>query len=214
MKAQSRLAHNKGSKLNSFIEFSPTPRKVRRYVRKSGRIENLVLPTIFLLTVAISASLHFNRLNQSLNNNEFTVQAQEGGVSATAQETGQTASPSASFSPSFEQVVESKKPESSMAANTRDCIRAYPEIAEKLKAAFPDEQSYILDLVCRESSYRKTAINPSSGACGLFQALPCKKMKCELTDADCQIAWGKKYISERYGSVKEAVKFHNLNNWY
>lgn len=85
----------------------------------------------------------------------------------------------------------------------------YPVITEKLKAAFPGEYEQAAELLCRESAFKADAVNKSSGACGLFQANPCKKMDCALTDIDCQIAWGKKYIEGRYQNVTSAVAFHD-----
>lgn len=104
------------------------------------------------------------------------------------------------------QVVLSKKAEG--------CLENYPEVADKLVEAFPNEPATIIELVCRESSLNAEAVNPSSGACGLFQAYPCNKMKCELGDADCQIEWGKNYIENRYETVEAALLFHDANNWY
>lgn len=95
-----------------------------------------------------------------------------------------------------------------------DCINNNPGLAGKLKEAFGEEWRQASELVCRESSFNNEAINPTSGACGLFQALPCSKMKCELDDVDCQIAWGKDYIENRYKSVDKALAFHDEKGWY
>jgi hypothetical protein len=88
-------------------------------------------------------------------------------------------------------------------------VSKYPVIAEKLKAAFPGEVEQVYELVCRESSFKADNVNKSSGACGLFQASPCSKMECDLSDIDCQIAWGKKYVEGRYKSVSAALLFHD-----
>lgn len=69
-------------------------------------------------------------------------------------------------------------------------------------------------LVFKESSLNSHAVNPSSGACGLFQALPCSKMKCSLGDSECQITWGLGYIKNRYGTPEKALSFHLEHNWY
>jgi hypothetical protein len=87
-----------------------------------------------------------------------------------------------------------------------------PEIAQKLLAKFGEPE--ILELISRESGLNPQAINPSSGACGLFQAYPCSKLPCSLDDVDGQIEWGYKYIINRYGSAKQALEFHNQKNWY
>lgn len=86
-------------------------------------------------------------------------------------------------------------------------------VGDKLLEAF-DNDPKIIELISRESSLNMDAVNPESGACGLFQALPCEKMGCDLDDLDCQIEWGKNYIKNRYGSVENALKFHDEHNWY
>lgn len=69
-------------------------------------------------------------------------------------------------------------------------------------------------LVFKESGFNYLAINPASGSCGLFQFYPCKKMKCELVDVDCQIAAGVKYIQGRYGNANAALQFHLTHGYY
>lgn len=95
-----------------------------------------------------------------------------------------------------------------------DCVNKNPGLSGKMKQAYGDEFQMAAELICRESSFNPGAINPTSGACGLGQALPCSKMKCELSDVDCQIRWVESYVKNRYGTFEEAVKFHNENNWY
>lgn len=70
------------------------------------------------------------------------------------------------------------------------------------------------ELMMRESGFNLYAINPTSSACGLGQALPCAKMKCELSDAACQSEWVMKYVKDRYGTPSSALDFHNKNNYY
>ena len=59
-------------------------------------------------------------------------------------------------------------------------------------------------LIGGESGCRPNAINPSSGACGIPQALPCSKMGCSLSDAVCQLRWMDNYVKVRYGSWDNA----------
>jgi len=106
------------------------------------------------------------------------------------------------------------EPEIILSAKAEGCIKNYPEVAENLVDAFPDEPAAIIELICRESSLNPKAVNKSSGAAGLFQAYPASKLKCELSDVDCQISWGKNYIKQRYGTVEAALLFHDKNNWY
>jgi hypothetical protein len=65
----------------------------------------------------------------------------------------------------------------------------------------------------KESSWNPTAIN-SIGACGLFQALPCEKMPCSLSDVACQVRWATNYATTRYGSWHRAYTFWIANNWW
>lgn len=70
------------------------------------------------------------------------------------------------------------------------------------------------ELIQRESTWNPYAVNSSSGACGLGQALPCSKMDCEKWDYECQVRWIANYIDNRYGTPTEALAFHDEKNWY
>ncbi len=89
-----------------------------------------------------------------------------------------------------------------------------PDVYAKIVEYFGDDSMVAGELISRESSLNPHAINPTSGACGLGQALPCGKMECSLDDVDCQLAWVKEYIDARYGDVQTALAFHDRNNWY
>jgi len=69
------------------------------------------------------------------------------------------------------------------------------------------------ELIFRESGFHNESVN-SIGACGLPQALPCEKMACELTDVDCQLDWIESYVEGRYGTIDQALSFHDRKNWY
>ncbi len=70
------------------------------------------------------------------------------------------------------------------------------------------------ELLNHESHFDPYATNPTSGACGIFQALPCSKMKCQSGDAACQVKWGMSYIKSRYGTPSNAWAFWKEHNWY
>ncbi|MES5816737.1 transglycosylase SLT domain-containing protein [Streptomyces sp. RG80] len=74
------------------------------------------------------------------------------------------------------------------------------------------------NIVDHESSWKYTAVNPSSGAYGLFQALPGSKMSSVgddwRTNPATQIKWGLNYMDSRYGSPCEAWSFWQANHWY
>ena len=67
-------------------------------------------------------------------------------------------------------------------------------------------------VVHKESSWNPNAINPSSGACGLPQALPCSKLGTK--DPIRQLDWMVDYINRRYGTPTKSLEFHLINNWY
>jgi hypothetical protein len=66
----------------------------------------------------------------------------------------------------------------------------------------------------KESNCDTTAINKTSGACGIGQALPCSKLPCELGDYECQNDWFHNYALERYGSWANAYVFWLENYWW
>ncbi|MEX3103431.1 lytic transglycosylase domain-containing protein [Streptomyces sp. V2] len=74
------------------------------------------------------------------------------------------------------------------------------------------------NIVDHESSWNYRAVNASSGAYGLFQALPGSKMSSVgsdwQTNPATQIKWGLNYMNERYGSPCDAWSFWQANNWY
>lgn len=70
------------------------------------------------------------------------------------------------------------------------------------------------ELIRRESGCNPYARNPSSGACGVAQELPCGKSGCSIGDGACQVSWMNRYVLGRYGSWGAAVSFHDRNNWY
>ena len=90
---------------------------------------------------------------------------------------------------------------------------------EMLAFGYGPEQWPALDaLVMRESGWRVTAQNPSSGAYGLPQALPGEKMATEgadwRTNPVTQIRWMLKYVQSRYGSPQNALAHSDRVGWY
>ncbi|GAB1337554.1 transglycosylase SLT domain-containing protein [Streptomyces sp. E-15] len=74
------------------------------------------------------------------------------------------------------------------------------------------------NIVDHESSWNYQAVNASSGAYGLFQALPAGKYASAgadwRTNPATQIKWGLNYMNERYGSPCQAWSFWQANHWY
>jgi transglycosylase-like protein with SLT domain len=81
-----------------------------------------------------------------------------------------------------------------------------------------DQFQCFSNIVDHESDWNYQAVNPSSGAYGLFQALPGTKMSSAgsdwQTNPATQIKWGLSYMNDRYGSPCGAWDFWQANNWY
>lgn len=72
-------------------------------------------------------------------------------------------------------------------------------------------------IVQNESGWNPTAVNPSSGAFGLFQFLGATKqtyLPDSNPDPEVQGRAGARYIADRYGSPIEARRFWEANRWY
>jgi hypothetical protein len=74
------------------------------------------------------------------------------------------------------------------------------------------------EIISHESGWNVHAVNPSSGAYGLPQALPGSKMASAgadwRDDATTQVRWALDYMDSRYGSPCDAWSFWQDHNWY
>jgi hypothetical protein len=81
-----------------------------------------------------------------------------------------------------------------------------------------DQMQCLQRLWTKESEWRTTATNASSGAYGIVQSLPAEKMATAgadyRTNYRTQINWGLDYIKERYDSPCGALNWHLAHNWY
>ena len=89
----------------------------------------------------------------------------------------------------------------------------------KNKFDYGEEQFTCFDnIIMRESRWRVTATNPSSGAYGIPQALPGSKMAKAgsdwRTNPATQIIWAVGYMDDRYGSPCKAWSFKRAHGWY
>ena len=74
-------------------------------------------------------------------------------------------------------------------------------------------------IIGRESSWNTTAVNPSSGAYGLFQFNPSsgtlqQYLPDRSPDPARQADAGARYIKDRYGNPSNARRFWEANGWY
>lgn len=94
------------------------------------------------------------------------------------------------------------KSKSALWSNSKEVAAIYNYA--KIQKLSEQEIIYLLEVLQRESSFSTTAVNPTSGACGLFQRLPCS---VKIGDFDGQMADGLAYIKARYGTAQRAWKF-------
>lgn len=73
---------------------------------------------------------------------------------------------------------------------------------------------YADSLVSRESGWNPNAVNKSSGACGLAQALPCSKVPGNPYNPIDSLNWMNGYVNGRYGGWAGAYNFWQANHWY
>ncbi|GAA1318277.1 transglycosylase SLT domain-containing protein [Leucobacter albus] len=73
---------------------------------------------------------------------------------------------------------------------------------------------YVDFIAQKESGWNPNATNPSSGACGLIQALPCSKVPGSGYDPVDNLRWANGYASNRYGSWAGAYAFWTANHWW
>lgn len=72
-------------------------------------------------------------------------------------------------------------------------------------------------LIRHESGFRPDAVNPTSGACGLGQFLPCNKYgtgPIVHKPVEEQIQYVIRYVSNRYGNPTNAWSHWTSNGWY
>lgn len=82
-------------------------------------------------------------------------------------------------------------------------------------AGIPESDWWAVDsIVSRESGWNPNAVNPSSGACGLGQQLPCGKWPGAWNDPVAALRAQYQYVKDRYGGYPQAVAFWNANHWY
>ena len=100
-------------------------------------------------------------------------------------------------------------------------VAEYQEYAKQRCYDYGWSESDFYSLVAlwnRESGWRVTAQNSSSGAYGIPQALPASKMSSAgsdyLTNYKTQIDWALSYIKARYGTPSQAWYNSQVKGWY
>lgn len=86
--------------------------------------------------------------------------------------------------------------------------------ASWMAAAGITDPATALILINKESGCNPNAMNPSSGACGIGQQLPCGKWPHAWNDPVGAMIDMQAYVIARYGSWANALAFHLSNNYY
>lgn len=109
-----------------------------------------------------------------------------------------------------------KKSSSSSAVPTLPPYTGGGSKDEWLRAAGIAESDwvYVDYIVNRESGWNPNAVNSSSGASGLVQALPCGKVPGSCFDPVDNLKWADGYAKGRYGSWAQAYDFWVTNHWW
>ncbi|MDY2942031.1 MAG: ubiquitin-like domain-containing protein [Varibaculum sp.] len=76
------------------------------------------------------------------------------------------------------------------------------------------DYGYVDYIINRESGWNANAINSSSGACGLPQALPCSKIGSDWNNPVTALKWANGYAVGRYGSWASAYNAWRAQNWW
>lgn len=108
---------------------------------------------------------------------------------------------------------------------TRESQANIPEVSNRVvtgsksdwlaAAGIPESDWSSADwLVSRESGWNPNALNSSSGACGLAQALPCSKIGSNWNDPVVALRWMYGYVNNRYGGFAGAVAHSQNFGWY
>ncbi|MFC0846422.1 MULTISPECIES: aggregation-promoting factor C-terminal-like domain-containing protein [Streptomyces] len=173
-------------------------------------------------------------------------QAQVQTASLTQQADAQSAQASAAAKKSAEEAArlqaakdaKSKKESADEKAKEREQEQTASRSATRDPASFPQQSSYTVEqvkaiarqivpadqfqcfsnIVNHESTWNYLAVNSSSGAYGLVQALPGSKMSSVgadwRTNPATQIKWGLNYMNSSYHSPCGAWSFWQANSWY
>lgn len=111
---------------------------------------------------------------------------------------------------------DSARSSSSFPVQSSYTVAQIQAMARQMVAA--DQFQCFSNIVDHESSWNYQATNASSGAYGLFQALPAGKYASAgadwRTNPATQIKWGLNYMNDRYHSPCQAWSFWQANHWY
>lgn len=141
-------------------------------------------------------------------------------VTVTATETvTATPTPTATAKPKKHKRKPKATPRATRSATRAPLLATPKSIAKKLLAerGWADQWSQFNALEMGEAGWNPRAVNPSSGACGLPQALPCSKLPNGVNSTVTQqVTWMLDYIARNYGSPAKAYAawLSRSPHWY
>jgi hypothetical protein len=210
-----------------------------RPTSKAGRatlqVIGLVAASAAVFVTVVSPNLHPERASASFDGDfaQGVAAAQSLDISGSAAASVFRDGYSVTEAPKPIIVVETKTPSSSGSSESSsdsgcpdpDAAVADPSGAQAVAADLAAARGWtgaqfdaLLALWSRESGWRVNALNPSSCAYGIPQALPGSKMSAAgsdwLTNPATQITWGLNYIQGRYGDPLAALAHSDANHWY
>jgi hypothetical protein len=101
---------------------------------------------------------------------------------------------------------------------SKAAVSGSPRVIARALVADAKQFTCFSHVIDRESRWKTTARNPSSGAYGIPQALPARKMASAgsdwRTNPRTQISWALSYMNSRYGSPCGAWSFWQSHHWY
>jgi len=103
------------------------------------------------------------------------------------------------------------------ASNSTADLQAYAfsQLSSQYGISDPANQAALRQLWQRESGWNPKALNKSSGAYGIPQALPATKIPGGTASTPTQqIDWGLSYIKSRYGTPANAWTHEQVFGWY
>lgn len=116
-------------------------------------------------------------------------------------------------------IVETYKIEYMSSRNSKKSLKKYAKglVLNKYHWSNEDYQA-LVKIINHESGWNYKAVNKSSKATGLCQALPARKMASEgkdyKTNGQTQMRWCLRYIKQRYKTPSKAWKFWKKHHWF
>ena len=177
----------------------------------------LIVITIAILFGVVNYKKQSHKV-ENLNNTIITTEQQKANTEAELQKTKESDSQNQQKIKELEEKIKQLEADLQVREARKKYLASLSQPERwMLEAGIPEDQWPVAyELVRRESTWNPSAVNPSSGACGLAQSLPCGKQAKygAWDDPVANLKWQYEYVNGRYGGYAQAIAFHDSNNWY